>query len=271
MKKVFLFLIFIGICLISNGQILRIEIDQNYLVVTDTVNNIIKQFPRGSIDYEINGSNLYLYAFDRLKYNTPIENCVDSTNTVFNTTTINAFLRANTGFNPAGASAIPTDSVYSNYTGWGLYADEQYTEGSPFVLLEGEKKTLPNNAATKNESQLPIDVPTFYVNSVDSLILGRSGDGILIKIEFLVKPTSVSNIIRIKLTIDVGGSVGEIFPRELNLTKGQNVEHPFSTTISGYTLDTWQSNGGKIKVEAFNGDVDIYNISYVITRTHKAR
>lgn len=156
----------------------------------------------------------------------------------------------------------------NDYTGWGLYQDNVYTTGSPLVLSAGVKRTLPNNSGVTNITQKPTDIANFYT-SADSLILGRNGDGLGITIEFKVRPTT-STITRVTLAIDIGGAVGEIYVRDFILTKGDDVEHHYLSSFDTYTLDTWQTNGGKIKIVADN-PAEVYNIRYIFTRTHKAR
>lgn len=103
---------------------------------------------------------------------------------------------------------------------------------------------------------------------VPGKILGRNGDGINILVDFKVKPTTASSTY-VECWFDIGGSVGELYRRTSTLAKGQNVEHGYTMSIAGYTLDTWETNGGIIYVRA-NAAVDIYDVRVVITRTHKA-
>lgn len=267
MKKLLLILLVL-ISLSGYGQdILKFTISSNYLVVENETQSTTRRFPKGSVSYNISGSNVVLYEslIHRLRH--PAASIKNPSDVFFNTTTIAAWLDTNTGTNVVG---IPTDSVYSNYTGWAVYNDGAFTTGSPFSVGSGSKVTLPNNSATSIESQLPTDVSTFY-NSTDSLITGRNGDGVSITIEFSVRPTTAASNVRVRTTIDIGGAVGEIYPYEFQMTKGQNVEHYFLEVINGYTLGTWEANGGKVKVEAINGPIEIYTIRYVVTRTHKAR
>jgi len=124
------------------------------------------------------------------------------------------------------------------------------------------------NAATIRDSQKPIDVSTFYDSSTQT-ITGRNGDAINLVIEFKARLTT-SSVTRLSLSIDIGGVVGEIYPNTFVLAKGQNQEHYYLQTISAYTLDTWETNGGTVKIES-NQSAEVYDIRYVITRTHKAR
>lgn len=156
----------------------------------------------------------------------------------------------------------------NDYTGWAQYSDTQYTSSSPFVLTPYIKTTLPNNAGITLDPQKPVDVTAFY-NSTNSTITGRSGDGINLVIEFKVIPTN-NKTTKVTVAIDIGGSIGEIFTRDFITSKGVNVEHFYLSSFNAYTLGTWEANGGTIKIVS-DFAAKVYDIRYVITRTHKAR
>ena len=156
------------------------------------------------------------------------------------------------------ANGIPT-------TGWGAYNDTQYTSGSPLSLVADTDTLLPNNAGSVIETQKPSDIDTFYDGYV---ITGRAGDGLLITVDLIATPTSVAAT-SIELWFDIGGAVGELYRRIVTFPKGNGVPRPINFSTSAYTLDTWEANGATAYVRA-DGPVDIYNIRYVLTRTHKA-
>lgn len=157
-------------------------------------------------------------------------------------------------------------------TGWGDYVDTQYTSVSPFQLVTGVVRSLPNNKGTVIETQLPTDVTTFYDGTV---ITGRNGDGILITVDFKATPRAAGTN-ELEIYLDITGGTGtpanlaKLYPRQITFNKGVGVEKPINFTTSAYTLNTWEANGGVFKIVA-NGACDIYDIRYVLTRTHKAR
>lgn len=151
-------------------------------------------------------------------------------------------------------------------TGWGDYADTQFTEASPFSVVGGVDTLVPNNKGQVIETQKPTDVTTFYDGAV---ITGRNKDGILITIDLKAKPTAAGTSI-IDFWLDIGGTVGRLYQRPVTFPKGVGVERPISFSISGYTLNTWEANGARLYCNA-DAAVDLYDIRYVITRTHKAR
>lgn len=175
------------------------------------------------------------------------------------------------GANTASRVGTLLESI-AGRTGWGQYQDNQYTSGAPFSLAANTDVLLPNNGLSSIETQKPTDVTTFYDGTV---ITGRNGDGILIKIEFTALPTS-ANTTYIEVWFDITGGTGtpanlaNLYKRIISFPKGSGVERPINFTVCGYTLDTWEANGAEIYVRA-NGTANLYDIRYVITRTHKAQ
>lgn len=147
-------------------------------------------------------------------------------------------------------------------TGWGAYVNTAGTQ----TLTAATKVSLTNNAGTTIVTQHPVDVAALYSAGK---ITGREGDGIGITIELTFTPSSAlaSNLY---LAIDIGGSVGEIYPRDFAILKGSGVAHKISYVTMAYTLDTWEANGGTVKIES-DGPGDVTGVRYVIHRLHKAR
>lgn len=146
-------------------------------------------------------------------------------------------------------------------SGWGAY----YHTGSSQSLSAAAKATLTNNAGTIIESEKPSDISAFYSAGK---ITGREGDGIAVGIELTFTPddATASNLY---VAIDIGGAVGEIYPKDFPITGGASVAHKISYNITAFTLDTWEANGGTVKVEA-DGPGVVSTVRYVIHRIHKA-
>lgn len=157
-------------------------------------------------------------------------------------------------------SRQPTDS------GWGDYVDTQYTSAVPFVVAADTDTLLPNNKGSTIETQKPSDVDTFYDGSK---ITGRDGDAMTVTVDCKLRPTNLATTVA-EFWVDIGGGIGELYRRVITFPKGSGIERPVNFTVSVYTLATWEANGGTVYVRA-NGTMDIYNVRYVITRTHKAR
>lgn len=170
-------------------------------------------------------------------------------------------------------------ATFEPSTGWGNYPDSQYTSGAPFSLTGATDTILPNDSGgAVVETQLPADVSSFVevVPAATSglaydhtKITGRDGDGILITIDLVAVPTNAGTTY-IEFWFNIGGGVGELYRRIITFPKGVGVARPINFTVSGYTLNTWEANGATVYVRSENS-ADLYDIRYLITRTHKAK
>lgn len=172
-----------------------------------------------------------------------------------------------------GADKINDNFIETyDFTGWAQHADTTYTSSSPFSILADTDTVLPNDNGAVIDSQKPSDITSFYNGTV---ITGRNGDGLAITVDFLATPTN-ANTTFIEIWIDITAGTGtpadlaNLYRRIVAFPKGVGIERAINFTVAGYTLGTWETNGGVVKVRA-NGSADIYDIRYVLTRTHKAR
>lgn len=102
----------------------------------------------------------------------------------------------------------------------------------------------------------------------DGIITGRDGDSLDFMIYFKAVPSAISQWLDI--WIDIGGGVGELYRETFSFPKGASITRGVLYSIpSGYTLNTWESNGAKIYVRS-DAAIDIYNININLDRTHKA-
>lgn len=161
---------------------------------------------------------------------------------------------------------VLTDLRSDFISGWAQYADGQYTQSSPLSVVGNVDSVLPNNAASIIDSQKPEDVATFYDGTH---ITGRNGDGIALTVDLNAIPTQVGTTY-VEIWLDIGGSVGELYKRIISFPKGSGIVRPINFSVSAYTLGTWEANGATVHIKA-NGNIDVYDVRYVITRTHKAR
>lgn len=233
-----------------------------YLTVRDAVLGV-KKIYLGSLSIVRSSSG-----FSNSDVNEGYDLLVDLTIAAGGLSATNSWITLQKGETGATGPAGADGSNAETFTGWADYTDTTYTVSSPFSLTGGVKYTLYNHADIIRDSQLPSDVDSVYSRS-DSTILGFNGDGWNILIEFKIKPTTAT-VTRVTVTIDIGGSVGEIYPRDLVLSKGNGEEHYYVSSFAAYTLNTWETNGGKVKVQT-NAAAEIYDVRYVLTRTHKAR
>lgn len=169
--------------------------------------------------------------------------------------------------NSSGNALEFTTPAQEQTTGWGQYMDDTYTEGSPLSVTEGVTIDMPNDAGVANEDYLPTGVTSFYNGTV--ITPDNEGDAYEISIRFKTKSSVNDGAIRVGL--DIGGSLGEIFSDSRRLVRGTATENSMAFNFTAFSLDTFLSNGGTVKFEAVTGDQSVYDIVFVIVRTHKAQ
>lgn len=165
------------------------------------------------------------------------------------------------------------NSLNSNFTelysttGWARYGDTTYTSGNPFVLAEGATVDLPNDAGSVITSQLPSGVTAFY----DGTVITPENEGDFYDLSIRFTTQSSVNEGTIRLTVDIGGTQGEIVSDVRRLGRGSGINNQLTFAFGVFTLDTFIANGGTVRVESIDGEQSIFDIVYVISRTHRAR
>jgi hypothetical protein len=163
------------------------------------------------------------------------------------------------------AQQVPINSSYVH--GWANYADSVWTEQSPFSILAGNTAVLDNNANTNIEAYLPIGVSTFYDGLNNKILAENIGDSYTISVRFRAK-TSINNDY-FDIGLDIGGPMNFILTESKVFHKGINEEQIFNITFVVFSLNTFVVNGGQVKISAKTGNLSIYDIDYLIVRTHK--
>jgi hypothetical protein len=156
-----------------------------------------------------------------------------------------------------------------NMTGWARYLDTTYTSGSPLSISSGVRSTLTNNANNKLETQLPSDATKFFDETTQKFIAINNGDSYNLSIRFKAKIDVNNGYFDIDL--DIGGTQGIISQESVIFTRAANTEQRFDIDLVLFSGSTFVSNGGSLKITPQNGNMQIYDISFVIVRTHRAK
>ena len=159
-----------------------------------------------------------------------------------------------------------------SHSGWAVY----FNKAGPQLVQGNTETTLIIDGAAKIETQKPSDIESFFTANK---ITGRNGDGLSLTIEFSFTPDD-GNTSEMSVWIDIGGNIGWLGYKTFQLTRGAMLPHPITFEIaSGYTLDTWEANGGLIKFKAdgsgtikgpLKSENEFSDPRIVTTRTHKA-
>ena len=169
-----------------------------------------------------------------------------------------------------GLSASDVQGIINTNTGWAQYSDTQHTSGSPLVILEGDTGVITNNALSVIDSQLPAGIASLYDPVTNKITPENSGDAYMLRIDFTAFTNDQAGLATVEL--DIGTPLNEILRRGFTFPKGTGVANgiELSTSTLIYTLDTFLANGGSVELRSDVGDTSIYDITFVISRVHKA-
>lgn len=156
-----------------------------------------------------------------------------------------------------------------SFTGWARYLDTVYTTGSPLSIANGVRAVLTNNANNKIETQLPFGVTSFFNETTQKILAENNGDAYTLSIRFKAR-MSVNNGY-FDIDLDIGGAQGIISQESLVFTRNANTEQKFDIDLSVFSGSTFVTNGGTLRITPLNGNIEIYDISFVLIRLHKAR
>jgi hypothetical protein len=153
-------------------------------------------------------------------------------------------------------------------TGWASYADNIHTLAAPFVIAPATTTNLENNAGSVINTYLPTGVISFYDATTNKITPNQVGDAYTIGLRFSAKTTTQSDSFSISL--DVGGTQNIIIAESITFVKAANTEQKFNVTFPVFSLGTFITNGGLIKIDSGSGTLSIYNVTYFIQRTYKS-
>lgn len=154
-------------------------------------------------------------------------------------------------------------------TGWGSYTDTLFKVATPFAIANGTTDTLENGGQSTTLTQLPLGVSAFYNPVTKKFIANKLGDAYTISVRFKAKNSATNGYFT--ATFDVGGVLAFSVSDTKTFAKGAGVEHSFVLDYNLFAGALWVANGGTLKITADSGNLQIYDINYLITRTHKGR
>lgn len=195
-------------------------------------------------------------------------NIHDFSSNVGGTTSVRASIPKN-GIATSAEHLTRKDYV-DGLTGWASYTDTAYTSGAPFTINSGVTSTLPNNAGTVINNQLPAGVTSFYNSGTGKFTPITDGDYYIVTIRFKAQ-TTAPTAGYFDFGIDIGGALGVQFKETKIFAKGAGIEHNFSVTVPCYTGSTFVANGGLIKLTSGNGNMTVYDINFQFDRVHKSK
>jgi hypothetical protein len=151
-------------------------------------------------------------------------------------------------------------------SGWAAYYDTQYTSDSPLSISADTATLIPNNAGITFDKQKPKDINTFY-NKDTQKVVGLEGDAILANGRFKIRPTN-SSASYADFWFQVNGSTA--YEETISFPKGEGQVKHVNLSEGMFINEDWANLGGSLYIKS-NGPVELFDISYLFIRAHKAR
>lgn len=153
--------------------------------------------------------------------------------------------------------------------GWGMYDDSTHTLASPLAVNNSRVQlTIDGLGPTTETAYLP-STGDLWDTTNNKITLNAVGDSFDLRVDFKAKANSNNGYF--DLQFDIGdGSPVTIVEKTLSIVKGINTEQRFSETISGFSLATFISNGGRLYVDTTNDGInlDVYDLAVIIKKTN---
>ena len=154
------------------------------------------------------------------------------------------------------------------HRGWEQITDTQYISTNKLAIAKNARTLLPNNAGAIINSQLPLDVTTFWNNVTNKFEPDRVGDFYSLRLSFITSANK--NNAQGTVELDIGGAQGVIWSQDIFYTKGANTDISVAKTIPAYTLATFVNNGGEFYITVSEA-AQVYDISLVVYRSYRGR
>ncbi len=160
-------------------------------------------------------------------------------------------------------------NTYIDPSGWAQYSDTALSSGAPQVIPQGATATIQNNALSTITSQIPVGVTSLYDPNTLTITPDTTGDAYLLRVSFTAFTSTNSGLATVLL--DIGAPQNIILKRGFTFPKGAGLSNSLDVSMTSliYSLDTFVNNGGTLKIFSETGDTSIFDVSYVISRTHK--
>ncbi|ARB11264.1 hypothetical protein HOR87_gp49 [Marinomonas phage CB5A] len=159
-------------------------------------------------------------------------------------------------FNILGAEEFPS--------GWAVYQDDQYTEGSPFVITSGTTSTIPDNSNVVIDTYEPSDGALYTSGRITPNTLGSS---LTVRLTMSVASSVNNGAFSVSVDISAAGDGSiEVARHPFRMLRGANDFSKYTIDFNLYALGTFIANGGTLHLTAEDGNISIADIGLYIVK-----
>ena len=145
-----------------------------------------------------------------------------------------------------------------DHLGWAVYFDDQFTEGSPYVVNNTRTNIIINGLGSATVTDyLPNSVASLWDTNTNEIVSSKIGNSYDVRLQFKAKAAVGATFFDIEF--DIGDGAGPIIAaRTLGAPKANGVEIQYSIGIPLFSMATFTNNGCGIWI---NTTVDATNLS----------
>lgn len=145
-----------------------------------------------------------------------------------------------------------------DHLGWAVYFDDQFTEGSPYVVNNTRTNIIINGLGSATVTDyLPDSVASLWDTNTNEIVSSKIGNSYDVRLQFKAKAAVGATFFDIEF--DIGDGAGPIIAaRTLGAPKANGVEIQYSIGIPLFSMATFTNNGCGIWI---NTTVDATNLS----------
>ena len=145
-----------------------------------------------------------------------------------------------------------------DHLGWAVYFDDQFTEGSPYVVNNTRTNIIINGLGSATVTDhLPNSVASLWDTNTNEIVSSNLGNSYDVRLQFKAKAAVGATFFDIEF--DIGDGAGPIIAaRTLGAPKANGVEIQYSIGIPLFSMATFTNNGCGIWI---NTTVDATNLS----------
>jgi len=145
-----------------------------------------------------------------------------------------------------------------DHLGWAVYFDDQFTEGSPYVVNNTRTNIIINGLGSATVTDyLPNSVASLWDTNTNEIVSSKIGNSYDVRLQFKAKAAVGATFFDIEF--DIGDGAGPIIAaRTLGAPKANGVEIQYSIGIPLFSMATFTNNGCGIFI---NTTVDATNLS----------
>lgn len=244
---------------------------KNLFVFIDYEDGRKVRIPSGDSRYEPLSESVVIHDKEtQQSYNIPLVDLADGSGTpITNIQDAENYLTQFVGFNTGGVVGNGGETILNNSNGWAFYKDDQYTSTSFLLVPQGESRFITINSAVVDNEFLPIGYTDFWDNTNNIVKSKNNGDTFHFSLRFNCRNSVNQGGFSYDLLIGENHDIPIIF-KSIQLLRNSGEENGQTLQEVPFHRELFRQFGGKFRINAIRGNLEIYNIALKIDLIKRA-